>query len=185
METLGGLWSAGASALAVLTGRSANVDDDSKLSRDPSDVSTASGDEDEHAHSLEDAVPSTPSGDLHEDWMMVVEDRASVARAVPMGDVHAQRIRNRPGLTRLWDGVDAADLLIERPLVGVGRAVALTYAAAAASGLPWATPATTVAASATTEPELDSDRSPAYIRVGRVYDTTQASASRRGVSRPC
>lgn len=92
METLGGLWSAGASALAVLTGRSANVDDDSKLSRDPSDVSTASGDEDEHAHSLEDAVPSTPSGDLHEDWMMVVEDRASVARAVPMGDVHAQRV---------------------------------------------------------------------------------------------
>ena len=50
------------------------------------------------------------------------------------------QIRNRPGLTRLWDGVDAADLLIERPLVGVGRAVALTYAAAAASGLPWATP---------------------------------------------
>eukprot|EP00038_Savillea_parva_P029955 m.74534 g.74534 ORF g.74534 m.74534 type:complete len:208 (+) comp8920_c0_seq1:168-791(+) len=66
---------------------------------------------------------------LHEDWMVVMEEHSSI-RTIPVSDVHMQRVRNRPRLTKLWDAVDNSDVFIEQPLVAAPtRAVqSLSYA---------------------------------------------------------
>lgn len=65
--------------------------------------------------------------DISEDWMVVVEDLASV-RTIMIGDVHQQRVRNRPRLAR-WDATE--DMLIEKPLVGPENKRVVTYATVA------------------------------------------------------
>jgi hypothetical protein len=85
MDALGGLWS-GVSSLLLskpnTSGQRDGADDDDLV-----DVA-ACGDD----LSIAGAPTDASQGDLHEDWMMVVEDRKSVARAVPISDVHAQRV---------------------------------------------------------------------------------------------
>lgn len=64
-----------------------------------------------------DSDPETSAGsdeddDVTQDWLVVVEDLASV-RTIEIGDVLQQRVRNRPKLAR-WDATE--DMLIENPL---------------------------------------------------------------------
>jgi hypothetical protein len=87
MDALGGLWSGVSSLLLTkpntsTSGQRDGADDDELV-----DVA-ACGDD----LSIAGAPTDASQGDLHEDWMMVVEDRKSVARAVPISDVHAQRV---------------------------------------------------------------------------------------------
>jgi len=60
----------------------------------------------------ESAGSGSEEDEVTQDWLVVVEDLASV-RTIEIGDVLQQRVRNRPKLAR-WDATE--DMLIENPL---------------------------------------------------------------------
>jgi hypothetical protein len=141
MDSFSSLISAGVSALSSFA----------TSTKGSEELSAVSDDEPlaDEMHHCDDAFDGTDSEtemvgeNLHEDWMVVMEEHSAV-RTVPLGDIHLNRVRNRPALTRLWDAADdAADVLIERPLQASRKYTvsSKSYAAALAENLSLASEA--------------------------------------------